>query len=287
MIKNLAGKNIMISGATSGIGLAAALCLVRAGSFVIGIGRSEARIRSAEALFNREAPSGKFEFVLADLAVQSEVKKAVKLAIHILNERQFDHLDVLINNAGVYLEKKQRTDGIEKTFAVNHLSYFMLAYHLLPKLIKSRNGRIINMSSYAHFTTPLNLKRIVDPWPYFSLLAYKRSKLCNVLFTYELNRRESQVTAFAVDPGLVNTGIGSKGGTGIANWVWQRRRKKGVPTEKSTNTILHLAGEERINTDRGFYFKNCQPVRPSHQAQREDLSAALWALSCQLTGINW
>jgi NAD(P)-dependent dehydrogenase (short-subunit alcohol dehydrogenase family) len=142
------------------------------------------------------------------------------------------------------------------------------------------------VSSYSHFTTPLNLKRIANPFPYFGLLAYKRSKLCNVLFTYEFNRRHPELSAFAVDPGLVNTGIASKGGHGISHLVWKNRRYKGDPPELPAQTLLYLVAEPNIDTSQGYYFKNCTYKEPSKKSRREDLAAELWDLSLELTGIK-
>lgn len=282
------GKSVVITGATSGIGLAAAIQFVRQGAFVIGIGRSEARIDTALKSVLSSNPKGDAVYVLADLAQQSEVRKLGEEIPKILVRHQYAHLDVLINNAGVYLEKKHKTiDGIEMTFAVNHLASFILTHELLPWIMQSKRGRILTVSSYSHRTTPLVLQRIANPRPYIGLLAYKRSKLCNVLFTYALNRRYEHVTAFVVDPGLVNTGIASKADPGISEWVWRRRRQKGTSAEVPVETLLYLAGEDQIETSDGFYFKDSQPLRPSRTARRKDLAENLWQLSCQLTGIQW
>jgi NAD(P)-dependent dehydrogenase (short-subunit alcohol dehydrogenase family) len=130
-----------------------------------------------------------------------------------------ESLDVLVNNAGIYLEKNQYSvDGIEKTFAVNHLAPFLLTHELLDLLKNSEQPRVLTVTSYSHRMTPVILRRFVDPWPYIGLLAYKHSKLCNVLFTNEFNRRvDGKIMAFAVDPGLVNTSIASKGSNGISD----------------------------------------------------------------------
>jgi retinol dehydrogenase 12 len=195
---------------------------------------------------------------------------------------------VLVNNAGVYLGKKQITeDGIEKTFAVNHLAPFLLTNQLLPLLMQAETGRVLTLSSYAHFTTLLTLSRIVNPCPYISLLAYKRSKLCNILFTYAFNRKVDGVTAFAVDPGLVNTEIASKGSQGISHRIWKKRRMKGISPLESATTLLYLSSEESIDTSQGYYFKKSKAKLPSRNAQRRDLAERLWVKSCQLTRIKW
>jgi len=282
---DLSGRNIIITGATSGIGLAAAKLLVDSGAFVIGVGRSAERNKKAQDSILSLYPDGKVKYLLADLASQAQVRSLAKEIEKLLKNKC---VDVLVNNAGGYLEKKQITeDGIEKTFAVNHLAPFLLTYALIPLLSNAEKGRVLTVSSYSHYTTPLCLNWIADPWLYIGLLAYKRSKLCNVLFVYELNRHYSDITAFAVDPGLVNTDIASKGSNGISHWVWRSRRKQGTSADVPARTILYLSGEEHIDTSHGYYFKDCKPKMPSRNARRPDLAKKLWALSCQLTGLTW
>jgi retinol dehydrogenase 12 len=285
---DLSGKNIILTGATSGIGLAAVKLLVGSGAFVIGVGRSEKRNQKAKESVLSMYPDGKLRYLLADLADQREVRGLATQIISLLKKEKQAYIDVLVNNAGAYLEKKQITeDNIEKTFAVNHLAPFLLTHDLLPLLRKSNSGRVLTVSSYSHYTTPLCINRIIDPWPYIGLLAYKRSKLCNVLFVYELNRRYEEITGFAVDPGLVNTAIASKGSDGISHWVWRVRRKQGTPTEVPAKTIRYLCGEQEISLDQGYYFKDCKPKTPSRNARRSDLAAKLWSLSSHLIGSSW
>ncbi len=285
---DLSGKNIVVTGATSGIGLAAVKAFVSSGAYVIGVGRSVERNEKAQAEIISTFPQAKIEYLLADLESQAQVKSLSKTIIDLLVQNGEKHLDALVNNAGTYLEKKQMTeDGIEKTFAVNHLAPFILTHGLLKMLMNAEHGRVIAVSSYSHFTTPLCLSRIANPWPYISLMAYKRSKLSNVLFTYALNRRFERLEAFAVDPGLVNTSIASKGSQGISHWVWRSRRKKGTPPETPAKTILFLCAEDKINTTKGFYFKDCKPKVSSKKSRRKDLADDLLALSCILTGLSW
>ena len=284
---DLSGKSVVITGATSGIGLAAVKAFVAAGAFVIGVGRNAQRNRKAlESVFN-EVPESHVRYLLADLAVQDQVHQLAITIKEVLKAQQINKLDVLVNNAGVYQERKHKTvDGIEMTFAVNHLAPYMLTHDLKPLLQASEDGRVLTVSSYAHYTTPLCLDRIANPWPYIGLLAYKRSKLCNVLFTYELNRREKRLKAYAVDPGLVNTGIASKGGKGISDWVWRWRREKGTDPVVPVRTLLYLAGE-KAELPQGYYVRDCQSLEPSKNAQNAKLGDKLWRLSGKLTGVNW
>lgn len=284
---DLSGKNIIVTGATSGIGLAAVKLLVASGACVIGIGRSVKRNQKAKESVLSVHPEGKLHYLLADLASQAQVKALAAEIIDLLEKEGTPYIDALVNNAGGYLEKKQMSeDGIEKTFAVNHLAPFLLTHKLLPLIKMADHGRVLTVSSYSHYTTPLCLNRIADPWPYIGLLAYKRSKLCNVLFIYELNRRYEDITGFTVDPGLVNTAIASKGSDGISHWVWRIRRKQGTTAEVPARTILYLCGKEDIPIDQGFYFKDCKPKTPSRNARRPDLAAELWSLSSHLTKVT-
>jgi len=288
MTYDLSGKAVVITGATSGIGLAAVKQCVQSGAFVIGVGRSEERNQNAKVQVSIGKPKGEARYVLADLAEQDQIKSLGDDIRSVLKNRGFSQLDALVNNAGVYLEKKQMTQrGIEKTFAVNHLAPFILTHSLRDLLKRAEPGRVLTVSSYSHRTTPLNLRRIAESKPYLGLLAYKRSKLCNVLFTKMLNIKEKNIAAFAVDPGLVNTAIASKGGQGVSHWVWHKRRQKGTQPEVPARTILMLIAEGQIDPKDGIYYKDSEPISPSRKAKNMDLAEKLWALSCELTGIKW
>ena len=276
---------MVITGATSGIGFKAAEQFAQQGAFVIGVGRSEKKNQQAVESIITTNPKGEAVYLLADLGHQRSVRMLGDEIQSLFKTYGITSLDVLINNAGVYLEKKHMTvEGIEMTFAVNHLAPFLLTHELYPLLARSDSPRVLTLSSYSHRNTPINLNRIFNPHPYIGLLAYKRSKLCNILFTYELNRRSNALLALAVDPGLVNTDIASKGDRGISAWVWRRRRQKGTGTDVPVKTLLYLADDHQIDTSQGYYFRDCQAIKPSNLARNKDLARNLWTLSCQLTG---
>jgi len=285
----LAEKTIVLTGATSGIGFASAKKFASNGAYVIGVGRSEMRNQNAQQAIQNEFPMAHVDYLFADLASQDQVKKLAENIKVLLQGHEINAVDVLVNNAGIYLEKKQTTkDGIEQTFAVNHLASFLLSHELMPLLQASNQGRIITVSSYAHRNTPLMINRLDNPWPYIGLLAYKRSKLSNILFSYEFNRRyDNKVTAIALDPGLVDTSIASKGSDGISDWVWRLRRKDGESPDIPAEAINYLAGVENVNTSHGYFYRNCEPEIPSINARKKDLAEKLWQRSCELTNINW
>jgi len=286
---SLVGKTILITGATSGIGLASAAILSNMGAYVIGVGKDPERNEKAKREILLKIPNAKIEYLLANLASQAQVRKLSQEVRDLFDKHGEESLDVLVNNAGIYLEKKQYSEeGIEKTFAVNHLAPFLLTHELLDLLKNSKQPRVLTVTSYSHRTTPIILRNLPDPRPYIGLLAYKRSKLCNVLFTYELNRRvDGKILAFAVDPGLVNTSIASKGSAGISDLVWRFRRNQGTSPEVPARTIAYLSGSEGVETSRGYYFKDCTPITPSKLAKNEQLANELWELSCELTGVDW
>ena len=278
----------LITGATSGIGFALTKLLVKTGAIVIGVGRSDQKNLTAKERILSEIPEGRLDYFNTDLARPDMLRELAENVKKCLTEKGLTQLDILVNNAGVYLERKEKTvDGIEKTFAVNHLAQFCLTYYLRPLLNNSQNGRMISVSSYAHFNTPMNLNRIADPVPYIGLLAYKRSKLCNALFVRELRERTSRFSAYAVDPGLVNTPIGSKSGPGLSGLVWSFHRKNGMTPETSAKDLLYLITADDLDPSDGVYFKERKAIKPSKNAQDDDLAEKLWDLSCELSRLEW
>lgn len=285
-------KIIVITGATSGIGLAAAKELAGAGAAVIGTGRSKERCQAAEQEIRSKYPDAKISYLTADLSSLSEV---AKLAADIRSElaaQNADHLDVLINNAGTVSSWYVSTvDGFELQFAVNHLAPFRLTCELLPLLSKSTEGTVIGVSSGSHYRTKLRWKDIMLRKHYNTLLAYKQTKLANVLFATELNRRlelaGSSIRAFAADPGLVNTDIGLKGTGGIVKKVWQIRSKSGTPVEQPARSIAFLATQPEARKSGKVYWKDCSPLEPSRYSQLPDVAKRLWELSERMCGTRY
>jgi retinol dehydrogenase 12 len=288
MNKETINKAIVVTGATSGIGYQAALDLARAGSAVIGIGRDETRCREAERLILEQVPAAKVIYLTADLGAQAQVRRLAGEIKETLPRLGFSKLDVLVNNAGLVSDRKVITeDGVELTFAVNHLAPFLLTHLLLP-VLDSPGARVLTVSSKSHYHTRFNPHTASNPPFYFILLAYKVSKLSNVLFSVEFNRRNptSSPRAFAIDPGLVNTSIGRKGTSRLVSAVWGSRQLKGDSAEVPSRTILHLALEECSTSDTPVYWRDSQPKEPSRAALDEELAFVLWEESCHLCKIN-
>lgn len=284
----LAGKTAVVTGATSGIGLAAATLLAQHGARVIGIGRNPQRCRKAGAGIRAAYPGARVSYLLADLSSQKEIRR---LAVDIRAELQrfnLPCLDILVNNAGTYSQQKIMTeDGIEKTFATNHLAPFLLTHELLPLLLKSPAGRLITVSSDSHYNMTVDPAAIYNPRFYLGLLAYGRSKLANVLFTAEFNYRNagSSVRAFAVDPGLVKTDIALKGQPAFSRFIWKIRRSAGVDPFVPAKTILYLASEPSIQNSHENYWYDRRPKQASLQAKSIDLARNLWETSLRLCGL--
>ena len=180
-------------------------------------------------------------------------------------------------------------DGFELQLAVNHLAPFLLTHELLSLLRAAPAGRVITVSSGSHYRTRMNWTDLQLRKRYGGLRAYKQTKLANVLFTAELNRRlgsRSTIRAFAADPGLVNTEIGLKGTSGLARWVWSRRRLGGASPAEGAATSVYLASEPDVQWSEEIYWRDCQPRTPSGNARRADDARRLWELSEKMCGID-
>lgn len=288
MLKPLAQKTVLITGATSGIGYQAALDFARQGACVIGVGRDQERCLQAMESISQAAPGVNVDFLVADLSLQQQVRGLAEQVLELLSSRGKAQLDVLVNNAGLVSDRKVLTaDGIELTFAVNHLAPFLLTHLLLP-VMRSHGARVLTVSSNSHYHTLFNPRTAWNPPIYFILWAYKVSKLSNVLFSVEFNRRNpcSAPRAYAIDPGLVNTAIGKKGTSRLVSYVWGTRQVKGDSPVLPSRTILHVSSIPEGSEDQPVYWRDSQPKEPSRVVWNKELSASLWDQSCRLCGIG-
>ncbi len=288
---HIRSKSFVITGVTSGIGLAVAEGLARLGGSIIGVGRSPDRCAQTETHLRSIHLDETCAVVLvADLGIQAEVRTVAKQITHQLNEWNKSGLDVLINNAATLPFWQTYTpEGFDTQWAVNHLAPFLLTHELLPALKSTPYARVITISSGSHYNTRLNWSDIQLRRHYRPLLAYKQTKLANVLFAAELNRqlgKNSTVRAFAADPGLVNTEIGLKSNSFIARWVWDIRRRGGVPAGKSARGILYLATEPSIQNSREIYWKDGKPQQPAPYALDPEPASRLWDISAQMCAID-
>jgi len=288
---NVGDMIIVITGATSGIGFAAAAQLANKGAFVIGVGRDKQRCAEALQKISGDTPGARIRYITADLSSLRQVRDLSASIKSVAAETGNEKIDVLINNAGTFSNWYVSTEeGFELQFAVNHLAPFLLTHELLPLLKNSEAGRIITVSSGSHYRTRIRWNDILMRKRYNCLLAYKQTKLANVLFTMELNRRlgpSSNVRAIAFDPGLVNTDIGLKGTAGIAKWIWQKRKNKGRSADIPASEIVWLIENVDARETNDVYWKGCKPKAPSPYSRREDAAARLWEISEKMCGVRW
>ncbi len=283
-------KVIVVTGATSGIGLAAAEQLARAGVAVIGIGRSEERCRAAEQRLQAVNPSGKADCITADLSLQSEVRAAAGKVREILAAAGKKDLDGLLSNAGGFsLGRKLTAEGFELLWALNYLAPFLLTHALLPLLRAAPSARVVTVSSGSHYGSHMNWDDLQLQRSYYGWQAYGQSKLATVLFTLELNRRlgeNSTIQAFAADPGLVNTGIGTKGTPFWLGWGWKIWSAHGMTPEQTAKGIVRLFLDPSVQKDAGIYWKHGQPVDPDPAALDPESARRLWEISEKMCAIT-
>jgi NAD(P)-dependent dehydrogenase (short-subunit alcohol dehydrogenase family) len=276
------GKVCLVTGATSGIGLVAARELTRRGARVLVAGRSPARCDAALRLIREQAGGAEAEALLADLSSQEQVRA---LAGQV--RQRHARLDVLVNNAGgIWFRRELTADGLERTFAVNHLAYFLLTHLLLDALKAAGPARIVNVSSAAHRKADLDFADLQGEHGYDGWRQYCRSKLMNLLFTYELARRlaGSAVTVNALHPGWVATGFA--GNNGLRGRLWQlAARWFGINSEEGARTITYLAASADVAGASGGYYMRERPAVSSPASHDAAAQQRLWQVSLQLTGL--
>lgn len=274
------GKVCVVTGATSGIGKAAATALAGAGATVVLVGRDRDRTEAvAAAIGSASASPPRAE--IADLASLEQVRGlAGRLA-------GLERIDVLINNAGLVLGERRITpDDFEHVFAVNHLAPFLLTSLLLPKLTASAPARVITVTSDAHSAARLdladpNLERGWDSWR-----SYANSKLANILFTRELARRldGTGVTANCAHPGVVRTGFGRESRPLLRLGITIARPFMASP-ERGADTIVYLASSPEVADQTGGYYVKRQRREPSAAARDDTAARELWEISEKMTGL--
>jgi len=283
---NFAGKTVLLTGAASGIGRAAAHGFAQGGARLWLTGRNVAAGQAlvVELMAQHRRSAAEIRFVAADLTRLVEVQAlAQQVALDLAQDNL--GLDVLANNAGLYCEQESlTTDGYDTTFQVNHLAPFLLTRLLLSHLLVAK-GRVITTSSGLHKYAPLNVAALAHPQPYKGYLAYGQSKLANILFTQELARRYGAqgLHAYSFHPGLVHTGIWHKvqGGKGILMRMLSPLFRSPV---QGADTLLYLAGASGLEAHNGGYFHDRRPKAPKHTDPHTAL--ALWQASETLLKIS-
>ncbi|MFW5748470.1 MAG: SDR family oxidoreductase [Chloroflexota bacterium] len=290
---DMQGRVVLITGATNGLGEVSAHELAGMGATTVIVGRDETKARRVVDAIRRAKGNQDVHYLVADLSIMDEVRQLADAF-----KARFDRLDVLMNNAGMLFTSKQMTpDGYEKTFALNHLSYFLLTALLLDMLkttgTPDRKARIVNVSSDAHTMTGMKFDNLNAEKGYNPMTAYGLSKLENILFTYELARRlgaeGADVTANCLHPGLVDTGFGknNNGFIGALSKVLVSLMKPfQLSAEKGAETQIYLASSPEVEGVSGQYFNKKKPKRSSAATYDQAAQERLWAISEELTGLK-
>jgi NAD(P)-dependent dehydrogenase (short-subunit alcohol dehydrogenase family) len=272
-------RTSVITGASSGIGLEAAVGIAQTGAQIFLIVRDRGRGENAAAEIRRRAGNADVELLIADLASQKDIRRVAKEFLD-----RGEPLHLLVNNAGVFQLRHEKTvDGIETTFAVNHLAYFLLTELLLPRLRENAPARIVNVASDAHHWGTIDFDDLGGEKSFRSMKIYGRSKLANVLFTRELAERleGTGVTVNCMHPGAVGTNLGKQNGA-FARVVTTIIRPFMRTPAKGADTIVWLATAPELEGVTGKYFFDRREKRGSRESQDPNVRKRLWTVSEQL-----
>ncbi len=274
------GKTVIITGATSGIGEVAAIRLAQQGARIVFTARDQARANATLAKLKQANPGADHAAHMADLSTLAEMKR---IGAELAREPQ---IDVLVNNAGALFNKRQETvDGLEMTFAVNHMAYFVITNLLLPKL--KAGARIVTTASNAHRGAKLNFDDLQNRKGYGGFPVYSKSKLCNILFNRELARRApAGVTANSLHPGFVATRFGDQSGGIMQRIVRVAKPVGAISPEEGAKTIIYLAASPEAAGVTGEYFYQCKITAPTKEAQNDADAKRLWEISEQIAGLT-
>ncbi len=268
---------VLLTGATRGIGRAAAIELARTGAEVALVGRERERVQAVAQEARAAGGGAPVHEYLADLTLMADVRALAEE----VRERH-EQIDVLANNAGALFASRQETsEGLERTFALNHLAPFLLTNLLRDRL---GGGRVVTTASDAHKSGRLNLEDLQSKSSYAAMRVYGTSKLCNILFTRELSKRAPELHANCFHPGVVRTGFGKN-----ENGIWKILTTVAGPffrsPERGARSLVWLSLSDEAASLNGEYIEDEKVVAPSAQAQDEVLAAGLWERSARLVGL--
>jgi len=266
------------------LGQVAAEKLAAMGARLVLVARDKTRGEAELARLQPLSPEVKHSIHYADLSRMAEVKR-VAAEIATAEPR----IDVLINNAGALFSHRQVTvDGLEFTFATNHMSYFILTHGLRDRLRAAASARLVNVASDAHKGEKLDFDDLQSAKSYRGLHVYGRSKLCNILYTRELARQweGSGVTANSLHPGFVSTRFGDQSG-GMLSFAVRAAKAFAISPEKGAETIVYLASSDEVAKANGLYYYKCKPATPTKEAQDDNSARRLWQASEKLAGIAY
>jgi len=278
-------KTVVITGATSGIGEVAALALAHQGARIVLVARDGERGAATMAKLKGANAAADHKVHFADLSSLADMKRVVT---EIADSEP--RIDVLVNNAGaVFLSRKTSIDGLEMTFATNHLAYFVVTNLLLDRLKATAGARIVSTASDAHKSGQLDFGDLQSVQNYSAFRVYGTSKLCNILFTRELARRleGTGVTANCLHPGFVGTRFGQNNANNVFLKLLTRTVMSfGLSPEDGAKTIIHLASSPDVETISGEYFYKCKIAAPNAAAQDDAAAKRLWDVSAKIAGVG-
>ncbi|HEX6246529.1 MAG TPA: SDR family oxidoreductase [Nocardioidaceae bacterium] len=282
-MRQMLGRTALVTGGTGGIGRATAMGLATMGASVAITGRHAARAEAA-AREIRAATGAQVDVLVADLSSQSEVRRLAAEAL-----QRLPRIDVLVNNVGGYWNTRHVTaDGLERTFAVNHLAPFLLTNLLLDRMKENASARVITVASHAHTQGRIDFDDLQGERSYSGARAYNQSKLANVLFTHELARRlrGSGVTANALHPGVVSTAFGAEDPGHTQRLLVPLLRPFMKSPHRGAATSIHVASAPDLEGVTGGYFSNRAPKRSASHSYDESLAGRLWRHSADLVGLE-
>jgi NAD(P)-dependent dehydrogenase (short-subunit alcohol dehydrogenase family) len=277
----MVGKTVLITGASGGIGRATALGLAEMGAHLAIIGRAQVRTDAAARAI-QAAGGGQVDVFVGDLSTQSEVRRLAEEAL-----LRLPRIDVLINNVGGYWDTRHVTgDGLERTFALNHLASFLLTNLLLERLTQSAPARVVMVSSNAQALGKIDFDDLQGERSYTGARAYNQSKLATVLFTYELARRiqGSSVTANSLHPGLVNTSLGAEDPRSIQRILVPFLRPFMKSPDRGAATSIYLASARDLAQETGGFYAKRKRTRSSKRSYDSSTAVRLWDASTELVG---
>ncbi|MGZ6021901.1 MAG: SDR family oxidoreductase [Rhizomicrobium sp.] len=279
------GKTVVVTGGTSGIGEVAAFRLAGQGARIVLIARDPKRGDVTLSMLKQANPAADHKVHYGDLSSIADMKR---VATEVANTEP--KIDVLVNNAGaVFLSRQTSVDGLEMTFATNHMNYFVVTNILLDRLKATPGARIVSTASEAHKSGKLDFDDLQSAKSYSTFRVYGTSKLCNILFTRELARRldGTGVTANSLHPGFVGTRFGQNNATNFFMKALTRTIMTfGISPEEGAKTIIHLASSPDVATISGEYFYKCKVAEPSLAAQDDDAAKRLWDVSAKIAGVG-
>ncbi len=280
---DLNNKLCVITGANSGIGFETTKALAKKGAFIVMVCRNEDKAISTKKEIQQEVDGAGIEIILCDFSIQKEIHIAADQI-----KAQYEKIDILINNHGFIAKERWETvDGLEATFAVNHIGYFLFTNLLLDQVKAAGNARIINVASDAHRAGSFDPDNLQLEEGFSPMKAYGNSKLFNILFTKELAERlkETDVTANCLHPGVVRTNFAND-----SSWLmkifWTIGKPFMVSPKKGAETSIYLASSDEVENANGAYFKNKKAVAPRKQAQDMEAAKQLWEISENICGLN-